>query len=328
MNPTPSDVHVNSLLTNISVAYLQDTNNFIATKVFPVVPVDKQSNLYPIWDRTDFNRDEMEKRGPATESKGGGFRLSTSSYFADVWAFHKDLDKQTLRNSDFGNLEIETTEYLTRKALIRKEKLFVTSFMGTGIWATDVTGVAAGPTTGQVLQWNDGDSDPITDIDNALYTGLSTTGMELNTLVVGYRVFQRLKNHPLIIDRVKYTQTIGANGTVKISEAALAGLFGVKNFYVMKAIENTAKEGATESNAFIGGTKALLTYVPERPGKNTPSGGYTFSWAGDEGDFVDGVGVSNFYMPHIKATRYEVEMAFDMKLIGSDLGVFFTSIVA
>ena len=45
-NPTLSQVHVDAILTNSSVAYIQAADNFIANKVFPIVPVDKQSDLY------------------------------------------------------------------------------------------------------------------------------------------------------------------------------------------------------------------------------------------------------------------------------------------
>jgi hypothetical protein len=33
--PTQSQVHVDAVLTNISVGYMQDAANFIADKVFP-----------------------------------------------------------------------------------------------------------------------------------------------------------------------------------------------------------------------------------------------------------------------------------------------------
>ena len=37
--PTSSDVHVDAILTNISVAYIQQQGAFIANRVFPSVPV-------------------------------------------------------------------------------------------------------------------------------------------------------------------------------------------------------------------------------------------------------------------------------------------------
>ena len=68
MNPTPGDVHVNVPLTNISIAYLQNASNFIASRVFPNIPVQKQSDRYYTYDRGEFNRDEMKERAAGTES--------------------------------------------------------------------------------------------------------------------------------------------------------------------------------------------------------------------------------------------------------------------
>lgn len=40
---TPSDVHIDKPLTNLTLAYVQDQSMFIADKVFPVVGVQSQS---------------------------------------------------------------------------------------------------------------------------------------------------------------------------------------------------------------------------------------------------------------------------------------------
>ena len=52
--PTQNQVHVDAILTNISVAYMQKQENFIANKVFPIVPVDKQSDKYFSYTKNDW----------------------------------------------------------------------------------------------------------------------------------------------------------------------------------------------------------------------------------------------------------------------------------
>ena len=47
--PYSGQVHVDRPLTNISVAYLQNDNDYIADKVFPVVPVMKQSDRFFVY---------------------------------------------------------------------------------------------------------------------------------------------------------------------------------------------------------------------------------------------------------------------------------------
>lgn len=64
--PTRSQVHVNRPLTNISVSYQQSADAFVASRVFPVIPVDKQSDQYFVFNRSDQMRDEMRKRAPGT----------------------------------------------------------------------------------------------------------------------------------------------------------------------------------------------------------------------------------------------------------------------
>ena len=51
ISPAPGDVHVNGTLTNVSLAYMQNTAGFVADKVFPGVPVTKQSDIYWVWPR-------------------------------------------------------------------------------------------------------------------------------------------------------------------------------------------------------------------------------------------------------------------------------------
>ena len=77
-NPTARDIHVNAPLTNISIAFLQTADTFVASKVFPMVGVSKQSDRYYTYERGDFNRDEMEKRAPGTESAGGGYNIDNT----------------------------------------------------------------------------------------------------------------------------------------------------------------------------------------------------------------------------------------------------------
>src|SRR5262245_52989247 len=112
-SPTPSDVHVNAALSSISVAFMQDQSEFIADRVFPAVPVAKQSDRYFTYDKGNWFRAKAQKRAPATESVGSGFTLdNTPNYFADVYAFHKDVDDDTRSNADAAiDVDRDATEF-------------------------------------------------------------------------------------------------------------------------------------------------------------------------------------------------------------------------
>ncbi|NAZ37154.1 major capsid protein [Rubellimicrobium sp. CFH 75288] len=328
MQPTPGDVHVNAPLTNISVAFLQSRDDFIATRVFPNIPVQKQSDRYFVFDRHDFNRDEMALRAPSTESVGGGYSIdSTPTYFCNEWAFHKDIPDQVRNNADAAlNPDREATHFVTHKALIRREKLFVDAYFKPGVWATDIAGVNASPGAGQVLRWNDANSDPIKNVRDAKRAMRESTGFEPNKLVLGRAVYDALVDHPDIIDRVKYGQTAGApaRGTLNV----LAQLLEIDELLVMNAIESAPKEGQPGAGSFIGGKHALLVHAATAPGLMTPSAGYTFSWVGQIGAAEDGLRIRQFRMEQLKSDRVEIEMCLDMKKVAADLGYFFNGVVA
>jgi hypothetical protein len=318
-NPVPGDVHVNTPLTNISIAYLQDASSFVATRVFPNIPVSKQSDRYYTYDRGEFNRDEMEERAPGTESAGGSYDLdNTPTYFARVYAFHKDIPDPVRANSDAVlNPDREATEYVTHKALIKREKIWAANYFATGVWTNETT---------PANLWNTAASTPIEDVRLAKRTVLESTGFESNTLVLGKAVYDALVDHPDIVDRIKYGQTPGNPAMANIE--ALMKLFEIERIFVMKAIENTAAEKATASHSFIGGKHALLCYSAPRPGLMTPSAGYAFSWIGFIGAGQEGNRIKRFRMEQIESDRVEIQMAFDLKKVAADLGYFFLSVVA
>lgn len=322
--PSPRDVHVNAPLTNISIAYIQNAQNFIADRVFPMIPVQKQSDRYFEYTRDDWFRIEAQLRGPATESAGSGFNVdNTPTYFADVFAVHKDVDDQTRANADAPIvLDRDATEYVTQQLLLKREKTWATTNFTTGVWGTDLTGVAAAPAAGQFLQWNDAASTPVEDITNEGVNIASLTGFRPNVLVLSPRVFNTLKNHPDILDRIKYTQ----RGVVTAD--ILAGLFEVDRVLVPWGVENLAAEGLAGDFNFIFGKHALLVYSNPRPSILQPSAGYTFTWSGLLGAGAAGNRVKSFRMEHLSADRIEGEMAYDQKVVAADLGTFFSNAIA
>jgi len=341
VSPSRSDVHVNKPLTNISVAYFQDEASFVAGKVFPIIPVDKQSDAYFTYDRGDFNRDEMEARTPGTESAGGTYDIGNSTYYAQKRAFHRDVPDDVRANADDPiDLDAEATRFVTQKALINRELQFAANYFTAGApgdtWTFDVDGVSTGATAAasfdptnasnnDVLQWNDSSSTPIEDIRKGRRYVQQATGFKPNTLTLGQAVYDALVDHPDIVGRIDRGQTQGA---ARANLVTLADLFEVDQVLVMGAVYNSAKKGATDAHTFIGGKHALLTYAPRQPGLLTPSAGYTFAWKGQFGMTNQGFRVKKFRMDNLESDRIEIDSAYDLKKIAADLGYFFGGIVA
>lgn len=322
--PTMQNAHIDRALTNMSVAYLQEASAFIADKVFPVVPVKRQSDLFYVYNKGDFMRDEAQVRGAGTESAGGDYGVEASDpYFCRKHAFHKDVTEEERANYDEPlNADTDATDFVSQKMLIRREMEWASKFFTTGVWGHEIAGGAAAGTN-QAVKWNLATSNPIKDIADAAVKMASETGYKPNTLVLSPAAFTALKNHEDILDRIKYTQ----KGIV--TEDLLATLFEVEHVYVAWAVVNSAAKGAADSIDFIMGKNALLCYSNPRPALRKPSAGYIFAWTGLEGAGAYGNRIVRLPMDQLGlgTERIEGEIAFDAKKVCADLGCFFAGIV-
>ena len=328
--PTMQNAHIDRAMTNVSVAYLQDASAFIADKVFPIVPVKRQSDVFYIYNKGDFMRDEAQQRGAATESVGGDYGVEASDpYYCRKHAFHKDVTPEERANYDEPlDADNDATEFVSQKMLIRREVDWAGKFFKAGVWGTDIEGADTAAAAGsgvneKVVYFNNPTSDPIGVITGKGVEMASATGYKPNTLVLGPRVFNALKNHEDILDRIKYTQ----KGIVTTD--LLATLFEVDRVFVAWAVVNSAKKGAKDDVDFIFGNSALLCYSNPRPALRKPSAGYVFAWTGLEGAGAYGNRIVRLPMDMLGlgTERIEGEIAFDTKQICADMGIFFKDIV-
>lgn len=213
---------------------------------------------------------------------------------------------------------MDATEFVTQRLLISRERQFVTNYFSTSVWGTDVTSTGL---TGGVWS-NFATSDPVNDVTVGRRTIKTNTGFAPNTLVIGGEVWDKLKNHPDIIERVKYTQ----KGILNVD--LVAQVFDIERLIVADGVYATNEEGGTAAHAQIFGKHALLCYSAPRPSLLLPSAGYNMAWTGYGGRNAYGITVSRYRLDTKKSDRIEGELAYDMKVVASDLGYFFTGVVA
>jgi hypothetical protein len=308
------------------VAFAQNPEAFIADRVFPILPVSKQTDKYFQIPKGDWFRDEMQKRAPGALSAQRTHNVSTDSYSCDVWALHEMLADQVRANYDSPlQADREITEGLSQAGMIRKELQWVSDYFGSGKWTLDQTGVdSASPAANQVGRWDRADSTPIEDVRAGKRRVQARTGFRPNKLVIGREVYDALLDHPDIVGRLDRGQTTGA---AIVMRQNLAALFELDEVLVMDSVVNSAVEGATDSIDFIGGKSALLVYAAPAPGLYTPSAGYTFSWTGLLGSGALGMRMKRIRDEKRESDMLEIQMAFDQKLVHADLGQFFITIV-
>ena len=316
--PTASDVHVNQLLSDVSIAYLQAAADNVATRVFPVVGSQQQSNRYVVYKKGDWFRTAAQKRAPGTESAGSGYTIdNTPSFYCDVYAVHKDVDDQVRANADSViSVDREAAMFCTQQLALRREIDWCGAYFVTGIWSRETT-----PST----LWSAPGSTPIKDIRNEIFTMKENTGYRPNKLTLGARVWACLQDHPDFLDRVQF----GYPGApAMVSPQLLAQILEIDEVLVAQATQNLAAENATDSFAFVAGKNALLTYSNPSPGLMQPSAGYTFTWQGLFGAGEQGNRISQFRMEHLKSTRTEGEMAYQFGKVAGDLGCLFLAAVS
>lgn len=318
--PRMDQVFVSAPLTNISVAYMNDPNSFIAGRVFPVVPVDLPEGIFFVYDKEDWFRDEVQKRMDEEESAGSGYNVSQDTYHAEIYAFHKDIPRRVRISSRLPiSEEAAAARFVAQRFLIHQEVAWANTYFTTGVWDTDVVGGV------DFTQWdNYTTSTPTEDIDEAKDAISGVTGLEPNTLVLGHAVYRKLRNHPEIIDRFKYTDPSNIN------EQMLATYLEIPNVYVARAVINTAQEGATPSYSRIIGNHVWLGYVTDAPSIMEPSAGYNFTWTGINPGMGENIAMKRLDFSSVgrEVIRIEGEMAYDMKVVAPDLGYFFKDAVS
>jgi hypothetical protein len=312
--PTVNDVQaIEPILTNMLVGYMQSDERFVASKVFPVVPVDKDSGTFYKFTKKYWFLDQMAQRAPGGDFRRVEFGLETDTYATKQWALDQALADEVRANSQVPmDLETAAVSYLAQQSLLRKEIAFSADFMQKSVWGTDDDNA--------VTDWDSfSDSDPIANVLLARRTISNNTGLDGNAMVMGYIVHAALMNHPDLLDRIKYTQA----ATVGSMENALAACFGVSSYLVGKAVYSNTNEAAAFSATAILDDDCLVYHNNPGAGIFAASAGKTFAWAGG-----GGVGSSYRYRDNSRhADVIQVKEQWDQKAVATDLGYFFFDVV-
>jgi len=282
-NPTEKDVHVDAVLSGVSVRYTNE--EFIADQVMPVIPVKKESDKYYIYTRAW--KLPQSKRAAGAEANEVEWNVDTDTYQTEEYAL-KDLIPDRVRdNADNPlDMDVDTTENLTELIQLGREKRVADVAFAAGTYGSQTSALAG------ANRWDDyAGSDPIGDVRTAKATVHAATGKMPNTLVIGYQAHLKLLDHPDILERIKYTQ----KGI--ITADLLAQVFEVDRYLIGKALYDSTQEGVAESLGYVWGKSVALLYAEASPGLKKVSFGYQFQSRGfrtkkwrverRDGDFVE-----------------------------------------
>jgi hypothetical protein len=262
--PTLRDLHIEAPLSNVSIAYTND--GYIADQIFPVVPVQKKSDLYWIFPKDQWFRNETGTRAPGTRAPRIDYTVTTASYLCLMYALARGIPDEVRKNADNPmRPDVEATEFLTDKLVMAQE--FRVANMTVG--ASSSWGSSASVST----TWDLDTSDPIGDVDTIMNNIVKAIGRMPNTMAMSWDVWRKLKNHPDLLDRIRFTRP----GTL-VTPKDFMDWTGIQKLVVGTAIYNSAAEGGTWSSAYIWGKNVFIGYVAPNPSLLTPSAGYVLEW--------------------------------------------------
>src|SRR3990172_488979 len=227
--PYFNTTHLNQPLTNISVRYTWMEG--IADQIFPEVPVRKEQDSYFVYSRDHLRLDETIRANRA-KSNEVGFDFSTSTYTLEEHALSEMVSDRDRANADAPlNLDVDVTEDLTQRIMVRREAMVADLAFTTGTWSQNAT-------VGSATAWNTTASNPISDILTATASCLQNGFIMPNSVVLGWQAYALSKTNSATTDRVKYTSR------ESITPEILAGLFDVSTVLVGKTARVTSAEGA------------------------------------------------------------------------------------
>jgi len=322
----------NIYLTNLAIAQFQSAEDFVATRLFPVVPVQLPTAKYYKFSKGDLARDNMQRKPMFGRVTPAVLSLSEDSYDCKPDQLIMGIDQLTAlpyqRTNAPGAADPRKAKVLAamEQTHLHLDLMFAERYFKTGVWANEWSGAAANPTGKQFLRFDVSGSDPIQFVDNRIMEIRREGRRKVNKIALGYKTFIALKNNASILDRVKFSGS-SAN-PAKVNEATLAELFGVDEVTVLASTYNKAGLGETEKMQFVcDETSMLMVYAPSAPRIDEPSAGYTFAWDMLGGD------------QYIAVTQYEGEpgthsefietlCSYDMKQTGQDLACYCSGCVS
>ena len=318
------DLRRDILLENVAIQFLQDRNLYVAHRAAGIVPVSDSSGYYRKYSLGDLVRNEAGPRAPGTEAKVGSIGSSDEQYVTAQEAF-KDYVTDEDYGDDRGPVGVRDlrTQSVMQAHITRLERKWGTACFTTGIWGTNLTGVAsATPTAGtQFRQFDHTGCDPVHEILTIKQLMGAATGYEPNVLVITADVFRVLMTNASLMARV--TGAGSSAAPAQLNERILAGLFGLDEVLVSKAVLNSAAEGQTDSIGYMFTNRILLLHRSANASKEIPSACYNFVWDKPNNTTTPAqVQVASYYREAMGREDIEARMHYDIKVTASNLGIY------
>lgn len=311
--PEPKQMHVDSVLTNLSVQYRNE--DMIWREVMPEIKVTKRSDIYWKYAKENAYRIYDDKIGPKSMANEIDFAVSTDNYSVKDHALADWVTQEEIDNADSPLApESDANDFLNQCLDVAQEQR-----VSGLVFAAATYPVGNKVTLSGTGQWGQSADNPIADV----LTAVEGCFMRANTLVFGLETWLIYRRLPEVLDAIKSVAGTSVQGGLA-SPQAVANLFDVDRVLIGRSRYITTKEGQAATYARLWGKHMAALHVkPGQAGVRSITFGKTFTETPrltmrklDEKRGLKGA--------HYIKTGWNS----DEKIVASDLGYFIENAVA
>ena len=265
MGATSHDIHIDALLSEMAIDYRPE--GFIADRIFPIVDVDKQFNMFTVFDRRDVLTPVIAERAPGTPA-----RQVTREVGSDLYSCKNFALSYPVTLEDRGNMDpIFVSKLYDRGAEYLLDLLALGWEQRTAYQVT--SGSNVGSYSAVSSAWS-GAGNPLADVNQAIDNVTASNGVAPSDVTFGWDAWKSFRRDSTVRNLIFGVNNGGGYPT----EAQVAQLLNVKRVTVGGGFLNTAGRGQTEVLRSIWGDNVLVYYRPDAPTIDRPSFGYAFRW--------------------------------------------------
>jgi len=307
MRPTSSAAVYRPDLGQAVMEYADDgTLQPIGLMVMPLFPTRKHAGSFPVIPKEALLKLPDTARAPRGSYNRDDFDYERGTYLTteNGWEEPLDDDERDMFDEEAPGAADDVAVQRAWEVIMRGQEKRIADkvFSATNFTANAVSN-----------EWETANGVPITDVNDARSAIRLQCGMLPNALVVGWTVFQNLKNNAQIVDRLKYTfPGIDLN---RMSSEQLAAIFDLKYVLVGGMVYDSKGKGKAANIADLWDDEyAMLTRVSESRNLREPCIGRTMLWSADTP--VNPI-VETYREEKIRSDVYRVRHNTDEKLLAS-----------
>lgn len=229
----------NQYLTNMSQAYFAQPGDWVAPSIFPICPVATSSGFYYTFDKGDLARDNVARKPAFGKVNPAIMGTGENQYGCKVDQVIVGIDQIAALNYQRSHApgvqdpRRAKVRFANEQMSLHLDILFAKGFFHSGVWGDEWQGTDSNPTGKKFLKFNDANFDPVHFFDERRRDIKRRGRRQPNRLALGYDAYLALKEHPDIVERVKYTGST-ANPAI-VTQQVLAQVLGFEQVKVLES---------------------------------------------------------------------------------------------